>query len=285
MSEVQEFFDPSTSTLTYVVYDRESRDAVVIDPLLDYDPAASVTSEASVIKVLGFLRERNLKLHFILETHAHADHLSGCQVLKREFPAAVMAIGAPITQVQETFKKVYGFSDEFKTDGSQFDRLLKNEEILQAGALEVRVLFTPGHTPACVSYSIDNNLFVGDALFMPDYGTGRCDFPGGSAEALYFSIHDLIYKLPQDTYVYTGHDYLPGGRPLRWCATLAEQTQSNLHLRAETTLEQFVAFRSERDRTLPAPRLLLPSLQINLDAGRLPPPEVNGRRYLKIPIA
>ena len=285
MIQIKEFFDKNTWTITYVVWDVKTRDSVVIDPVLDYDPASSKTSEESAKSVIDFLRLNRLNLYFILETHAHADHLSGSQVIKREFPTARIAIGERITQVQEIFKGVFGLSDDFKTDGSQFDLLLKDGEKLYAGSINIKTLFTPGHTPACASYYIDGNVFVGDALFMPDYGTGRCDFPAGSAVDLYHSIHDRLYKLPEDTKVYTGHDYLPNGRALRFMATIAEEKAENIQLKARTSLEEFVRFRTERDRTLAAPKLLLPSVQVNIDAGHLPKPAKDGKRYLRIPIS
>lgn len=285
MTQVQQFFDPETWTLTYVVWDEATRDAVAIDPVLDYDPAASRTGEASVQAVARFIRERALRLHYVLETHAHADHMTGSQVLRREFTEARIAIGENITRVQRTFKDFFGLPDDYKTDGSQFDRLLRDGETLQAGSLAIRTIATPGHTPACVSYLVDGRVFVGDALFMPDYGTGRCDFPDGSADDLYRSVHGRLYALPDETIVYTGHDYQPNGRPLRFAATIAEERAQNVQLREDTTLAEFVRFRQERDRGLAAPRLLLPSVQVNIDAGRLPPPAANGRRYLKIPIA
>ncbi len=285
MTQIKEFFDPNTWTLTYVVWDENTRDAVVIDPVMDYDPASSKTSEESARSVIQFLRAKELKLHLILETHAHADHLSGSQIIKREFPQAKIAIGEKITKVQEVFKGVFGLPDEFKTDGSQFDRLLKDGEEFLAGSLKIKAIFTPGHTPACASYLIDKNVFVGDALFMPDYGTGRCDFPAGSAVDLYHSVHDRLYNLPEDTKVYTGHDYLPNGRELKFMATIAEEKKGNIQLKAQTPLEEFVRFRTERDRTLAAPKLLLPSVQVNIDAGHLPGPSKNGKRYLRIPIS
>ncbi len=284
MTQVKEFFDQKTWTLTYVVWDEKTKDAIVIDPVLDYDPAASKTSEESGKSVIEFLHSKELKLHFILETHAHADHMSGSQIIKKEFPNARIAIGEKITKVQEIFKEIFNLPEGFKTDGSQFDRLLKNEEVFQAGSIKIKTLFTPGHTPACASYYIDGNVFVGDALFMPDYGTGRCDFPAGSAVELYHSVHDRLYKLPDNTKVYTCHDYLPNGRPLRFMATIAEEKKENIQLKVETSLEDFVRFRTERDRTLAAPKLLLPSVQVNIDAGKLPRPEKNGQRYLRIPI-
>lgn len=285
MTQIKEFFDQKTSTLTYVVWDEKTKDTVVIDPVLDYDPASSKTSEESARSVIEFIRSNQLKLHYLLETHAHADHLSGSQIIKREFPEARIAIGENITKVQEIFKGIFGLPADFKTDGSQFDRLLKDQEEFQAGTLKMKTLFTPGHTPACVSYLIDGNVFVGDALFMPDYGTGRCDFPAGSAVDLYHSVHDRLYQLPEDTKVYTGHDYLPNGRELRFMATISEEKSENIQLKAKTTQEEFVRFRTERDRTLAAPKLLLPSIQVNIDAGKLPEPESNGKRYLRIPIS
>lgn len=284
MKQIKEFFDKNTWTLTYVIWDDRTRDAVVIDPVLDYDPAASKTSEESANAVIQFLHSMDLNLHFILETHAHADHLSGSQVIKKKFPKAIIAIGEKITAVQEIFKDVFGLPDDFKTDGSQFDRLLKDGEELQAGSIRIKTLFTPGHTPACASYLIDGHVFVGDALFMPDYGTGRCDFPAGSAEELYRSVHDRLYELPEETLVYTGHDYLPNGRPLKFMTSIAEEKKENIQLKAETSLEEFVRFRTERDRTLAPPKLLLPSVQVNIDAGHLPAPTKNGKRYLRIPI-
>lgn len=285
MIQVKEFFDKNTWTLTYVVWDENTRDAIVIDPVLDYDQAASKTSEESAKAVIDFLRSKELKLHFILETHAHADHLSGSQIIKKDFPKAQIAIGEKITKVQEVFKKVFDLPEDFKTDGSQFDRLLKDNEEFYAGSIKIKTLFTPGHTPACASYYIDGNVFVGDALFMPDYGTGRCDFPAGSAADLYHSVHGRLYGLPDNTKVYTGHDYLPNGRPLKFAATIAEEKTENIHLKAQTSLEDFVYFRTERDRTLAAPKLLLPSVQVNIDAGHLPEPSKNGKRYLRIPVS
>lgn len=285
MKQVKEFFDKNTWTLSYVVWDDETKDAIVIDPVMDYDAAASKTSDDSAKKVIEFLRSNQLRLHYILETHAHADHLSGSQIIKNDFPNARIAIGEKITRVQEIFKDVFGLPEGFKTDGSQFDRLLKDGEEFSAGSIKIKTLFTPGHTPACASYYIDGNVFVGDALFMPDYGTGRCDFPAGSAVELYHSVHARLYELPDDTKVYTGHDYMPNGRPLKFMATIAEEKKENIQLKSNTTQDEFVRFRTERDRTLAAPKLLLPSVQVNIDAGHLPEPAANGKRYLRIPIS
>jgi len=285
MKQVKYFFDKNTWTLTYVVWDDQSNDAVVIDPVMDYDAASSKTSDESANAVIEFLNTTKLKLHFILETHAHADHLSGSQLIKRKFPNATIAIGEKITDVQKVFKGVFNLPEDFKTDGSQFDRLLKDGEKLSAGTIQIKTIFTPGHTPACASYLIEDKVFVGDALFMPDYGTGRCDFPAGSATDLYHSVHGRLYELADSIHVYTGHDYQPNNRPLKCMTTIADEKKNNIQLKATTSLDEFVKFRTDRDRLLSAPRLLLPSVQVNIDAGKLPEPSQNGRRYLRIPIA
>lgn len=278
------FFDPRTSTLTYVVSDPATRDAVIIDPVLDYCPLASQTSTESIDAVLAHLREHDLHLRYVLETHAHADHLSAGQLLRQRLQVPI-AIGARITAVQQAFKDLLGLPADFAVDGRQFDRLLQDGETLAAGSLRVQVLATPGHTPACVSYLIGDALFCGDALFIEDYGTGRCDFPGGDAAVLYRSIHERIYELPAETRVFPGHDYQPGGRPLRSQTTVAAQRASNIHLRHDTPAEDFVRFRRARDATLTPPRLLFPSIQVNIDAGRLPREEAaGGHRYLRIPL-
>jgi glyoxylase-like metal-dependent hydrolase (beta-lactamase superfamily II) len=285
MIQVQEFFDSCTSTLTYVVWDQTTRDAVVIDPVLDYDPSASKVSETSAEKVLGFVASKELRLHLILETHCHADHVSGAQVIKRKHSNAKVGIGRRITEAQKLFRDVFDFDTSFKTDGSQFDLLFDEGQVVRAGSLEFRVMFTPGHTPACASYVFgDEAAFVGDALFMPDYGSGRCDFPGGDASELYRTIHDKLYSLPSSMKIYTGHDYQPGGRPLKFFATVEEERATNIHVKPATTRDEFVRFRTERDKTLSAPKLLLPAVQLNLVGGRLPEPRKNGRRYLNIPI-
>jgi glyoxylase-like metal-dependent hydrolase (beta-lactamase superfamily II)/rhodanese-related sulfurtransferase len=279
--QIKPFFDPDTFTLTYVVFDDASRDAVIIDPVLDYDVLASTTSTSSLERVADFVRERELRVHYVLETHAHADHLSGSQWLREHFGAKI-AIGERIRDVQKTFREVLDLA-HLAVDGRQFDRLLHDGEVLAAGTLRIETIATPGHTPACVTYRIGDALFTGDALFMDDYGTGRCDFPRGSAEALYDSVQRL-YALPDELRVFPGHDYQPGGRELRWETTIGRSKRENVQLRANTPKQEFVAMRTARDRTLKAPRLLYPSVQINIDAGRLPPPHDNGRRYLQIPI-
>lgn len=281
---VQEFFDPATWTLTYVVYDPSSKDAVILDPVWDYDPAGSKMSQKSALKVLDFIQGERLKVHFILETHAHADHVSGSQVLKAKIPGAKIGIGARITEVQQVFKNVFNLDPGFKTDGSQFDLLLEEGKPLLAGSLKIETRFTPGHTPACATYLIGDAVFTGDALFMPDYGTGRCDFPAGSAKDLYESVQTKIYTLPGDFRVFVGHDYMPHGRALAFQSTISEEKEKNIQLKASTQKDDFVEFRQARDKTLAAPRLLLPSVQVNIDAGHLPKPETNGTSYLKIPV-
>jgi len=281
---VKEFFDKDTWTLTYVVYDDRTLDAIVLDPVWDYDPAASKMATHSADVALDFIKNKNLKVHYILETHAHADHISGSQYMKQKLPNAKIGIGANITEVQKVFKGVFNLDPNFKTDGSQFDILLEENKPLTAGTLTLKTIYTPGHTPACSSYVIGENVFTGDALFMPDYGTGRCDFPAGSADQLYTSVHEKLYKLPDNFRVFVGHDYMPDGRELAFQSTIGEEKRKNIQLNAETTRQQFVEYRNKRDKTLAAPRLLLPSVQLNINAGRLPAPESNGTPYLKIPI-
>lgn len=282
--QIEPFFDPRTNTLTYVVWDPATRDAVVLDPVLDYEPKASRMFLESVERVVDFVRARGLHLRYILETHAHADHLSGSQPLKKAFPEARIAIGERIRAVQALFKEVFGLPADFPTDGRQFDRLLRDGEVLQAGSLAIEVIPTPGHTPACATYRIGDALFTGDALFMPDAGTGRCDFPGGSSAALWDSVHEGLYRLPDELRVFVGHDYGPGGRPIAWETTLGRQKRDNTMLRYDTPKAEYVARRDARDRTLEAPALLFQSVQVNIDAGHLPPQSENQVRYLRIPI-
>jgi len=282
MPEVESFFDKRTQTLTYVVYDPATRDAVVIDPVLDYEPVGSYTFTESVDAVKAFMHERGLRLHFVLETHAHADHLSGSQLLARQFGARVV-IGRRITEVQAAFKHVFDLPTTFPTDGSQFDVLLDEGAVLEAGSLRIGALATPGHTPACLSYTIGDAVFTGDALFMHDYGTGRCDFPRGSADALFDSVQKL-YRLPDATRVFVGHDYQPNGREVRCQTTIAASKRSNVQLDERTTRDEFVRFRQRRDAQLAPPKLLFQSVQVNVDAGRLPAPHDNGVRYLRLPL-
>jgi len=280
--EVQAFFDKRTQTLTYVVFDPATRDAVVIDPVLDYEPVGSYTFTESADAVTEFVRQRELRLHYVLETHAHADHLSGSQLLARRFGARVV-IGERITEVQAAFKHIFDLPATFATDGSQFDVLFAEGSLLEAGSLSIRALATPGHTPACLSYLIGDAVFTGDALFMHDYGTGRCDFPKGSADALFDSVQKL-YRLPEATRVFVGHDYQPNGREVRWESTIGDSKRHNVQLAERTTRTEFVSFRQRRDAELAAPRLLFQSVQVNADAGRLPAPHENGIRYLRVPL-
>jgi len=282
MTQIEAHYHPDTYTLTYLVWDPETMDAVVIDPVLDYTILGSQTSTKSVERLVARIEQLGLKPKMVLETHAHADHLTGAQYLKAKFKIPV-GIGEHITKVQETFKGLFELGENFATDGSQFDRLLADGETLAAGSLRVSVIHTPGHTPACVSYHIGDAVFTGDALFMDDYGTGRCDFPGGSAETLYDSIQKL-YALPDETRVFVGHDYQPGGRVLAFETSIGASKRRNPQLTAETTKEQFVKFRNGRDAGLAAPRLLFQSVQVNADAGRLPGQHDNGVRYLKLPL-
>jgi len=282
MTTTKAFFDPQTYTLTYLVYDADGGDAVVIDPVLDLDPIAWRTSTRSADQVRQFVAETSLNVRYILDTHAHADHLSGMEVLKEAFGAPT-GIGEHITEVQKVCAGAYNLKD-FPTDGRQWDTLLSEGQRLEAGTIAVDVLHTPGHTPACSSYKIGDAVFTGDALFMPDYGTGRCDFPKGSASDLYDSVTKKLYTLPAATRVFTGHDYQPGGRELRFESTIGEQKETNVRLRAGTAKSDFVSAREARDAELSAPKLILQSLQINIDAGRLPEPEDNGTRYFKIPM-
>lgn len=281
--KIETRFDSATSTLTYVVYDEVTKDAVIIDPVLDYDPLASQTSVESADRLVRWIREEGLHVHYVLETHAHADHLTAAPFLQDQLGAPV-AIGEHIRTVQETFKSVFALPADFPTDGRQFGRLLRDGETLQAGSLDIAVIHTPGHTPACVSYLVEDAVFTGDALFMHDYGTGRCDFPRGSAEALYASVHDKLYALPDDTRVFVGHDYQPGGREVAWETTIGRSKRENPQLRADTTREEFVRFRNERDATLAAPRLLFQSVQVNIAAGQLPAADDNGIRMLHLPL-
>jgi glyoxylase-like metal-dependent hydrolase (beta-lactamase superfamily II) len=281
--EIRPFYDPETFTLTYLVWDPQTKDAVVIDPVLDYDPLASQTSTKSVDELSATIRELGLRLHWVLETHAHADHLSASQLLEQRFDAPV-AIGRRITEVQQTFKHIFDLGEDFATDGSQFGRLLDDGEVLEAGSLRIGVIATPGHTPACVTFQIEDAIFTGDALFMHDYGTGRCDFPRGSAEELYHSVHDRLYALPDNTRVFVGHDYQPGGRELAWQTTIGKSKAQNPQLRAETSKREFIEFRQQRDATLQPPRLIFQSVQVNADAGRIPAEHQNGIRYLRLPL-
>jgi glyoxylase-like metal-dependent hydrolase (beta-lactamase superfamily II) len=276
------WFDEATHTITYVVWDPSTRHAAIIDPVLDYDHRSGRASHRAADTVLGFIADHDLTVHWILETHVHADHLSAAPYLKEKTGAPV-GIGEHITEVQRTFAPVFGL-DDVSGDGREFDRLFRDGETFPLGELQVEVIHTPGHTPACVSYRIGDAVFVGDTLFMPDYGTARADFPGGDARTLYRSIQKLL-ALPPQTTLYLCHDYkAPGRDHYAWQTTVADEKAGNVHIGGGVDEDSFVAMREARDATLPAPTLLLPSLQVNIRAGHLPAPEDNGRRYLKIPL-
>lgn len=281
-AEIATVFDPVTFTATHVVHDPATRRAAVIDPVLDFTARNARTATHSADAVLAHLAKLGLTLDWVLETHAHADHLSAAQYLKGKTGAQV-AIGGGITLVQERFAPLFGAADVVP-DGSQFDRLLHDGDVLALGELEIRVLHTPGHTQACVSYVIGDAVFVGDTLFMPDYGTARCDFPGGSALALYASIRRIL-ALPGDMRMFVGHDYLPAGRSEHvWETSVAAQRATNVHIHDGVSEAEFVALRQARDVALEAPLLILPSLQVNIRAGAMPPPDVDGRVYLRLPV-
>ena len=276
------WFDEATNTITYVVWDPATRHAAIIDPVLDYDHRSGRASHRAADTLLGFIADHDLTVHWILETHAHADHLSAAPYLKEKTGAPV-GIGEHITEVQRTFAPVFGL-DDVSGDGGEFDHLFRDGETFPLGELQVEVIHTPGHTPACMSYRIGDAVFVGDTLFMPDYGTARADFPGGDARTLYRSIQKLL-ALPPQTTLYLCHDYkAPGRDHYAWQTTVADEKAGNVHVGGEVDEDSFVAMREARDATLPAPTLLLPSLQVNIRAGHLPAPEDNGRRYLKIPL-
>lgn len=279
---VQTFFDTATSTATHLVSDPSSRAAVIIDPVLDYEPNWATVSTGSADRVLDAIAKQGLDLAFVLETHAHADHLSAADYIRRKTGARV-AIGAAITRVQQTFFPLFEITDQ-KPDGVAFDILLEEGDRLPLGALTVEVLHTPGHTPACVTYLIGDAAFVGDTLFMPDYGTARADFPGGDAATLYRSIQKIL-ALPDQTRVFVGHDYLPEDRDVfQWETTVGEERTSNIQVRKGIDELAFVAMRQARDATLAAPTLILPSLQVNIRGGALPLPSAAGKVFLKLPV-
>lgn len=276
------FFDPATWTISYVVWDHASRRAAVIDPVLDYDFKSGRTSTASADRLLAYVRDTGLKVDWILETHAHADHLSGARHVQDEVGGRI-AIGENIRVVQSTFKKLFNLERSFLPDGSQFDHLFKDGEVFKIGETEARALLVPGHTPADMAYLIDGAVFVGDTLFMPDVGSARADFPGGDARQLYGSMRRLL-ALPGDTAMYVCHDYPPASRQPQWQTTVAEQRARNIHVRDGIGEDEFVAMRTARDATLDVPTLILPSIQVNVRGGKLPPPDDNGIAYLRIPL-
>jgi len=281
--EVTAFFDEDTFTVSYVVTDPASKVCAIVDSVLDFDPASGRTSRKSADQVIAFIRKNGLKTDWILETHVHADHLSAAPYLRKELGGRI-GIGFNVTTVQNVFGKVFNVEPEFKRDGSQFDHLFQDGESFKIGGIEAKAMYTPGHTPACMTYVIGDAGFVGDTMFMPDYGTARCDFPGGDARQLYRSIKK-IFALPPATRLFMCHDYkAPGRDEYRWETTVAEEKAKNVHVRDGISEDEFVAMRQKRDATLSMPRLILPSVQVNMRAGNLPPPEGNGARYLKLPI-
>ena len=279
---VESFYDKATSTISHVVVEPNGRHCAIIDSVLDYDQASGRTGTLSADAGVRHVRDRHLTVDWILETHAHADHLSAAQHLKRQVGGRI-GIGARITEVQRIFKEVFNLERTFNTDGAQFDHLFEDGETFLIGRQEARVMYTPGHTPACATYVIGEAAFVGDTLFMPDGGTARADFPGGDATTLYRSIHRIL-SLPPETRLFICHDYQPGGREPRWETTVAEERERNIHIGHDRTEDEFVAMRTARDRTLNTPTLLVPSIQINIRAGEMPPPEDNGTAYIKVPL-
>ena len=280
--QVHGIFDPATWTVSYIVHHGPGTACAIIDSVLDYDPKSGRTRTTSADKVVAYVQENQLRVEWILETHAHADHITAAPYLKQKLGGKV-AIGHQITAVQKVFKGVFNLESEFKQDGSQFDALLKDDEEFRIGDLTAKVLAVPGHTPACVAYQVGDAVFVGDTLFMPDVGTARCDFPGGDAKALYASTRKLL-SLPAQTRLFMCHDYPPNNRPVAYESTVAEQRAKNIHVHDGITEDAFVQMRTKRDATLEVPHLILPSIQVNIRAGHFPEPEANGKSYLKIPL-
>ena len=281
-AQVKAFFDPATWTVSYVVFDAPGGHCALVDSVLDYDPKSGRTRTDSANQLIAFVREQNLTVDWILETHAHADHLSAAPYLRKHLGGKI-AIGGKITQVQNVFKGIFHLEPEFATNGSQFDHLLEDGDTFAIGALQAQALSVPGHTPACMAYQVGDAVFVGDTLFMPDVGTARCDFPGGNAHTLYQSVRKLL-SLPPETRLFMCHDYPPEGRAAQWECTVADQRARNIHVHDGVSEAEFVAMRTKRDASLAMPVLILPSVQVNIRAGELPPPEANGVSYLKIPL-
>ena len=277
---IQHFFDQATSTLTYVVHDGGI--GIVIDPVLDYDPKSARTTVRSAEAVARYIDHRHLSIPYVIDTHAHADHLTAMPFFKKRYGSQTVT-GSRVGEVQRSFRDIYNLGADFPIDGRQFDILLDEGQDLEVGSFRIRAMHTPGHTPAHMSWQVEDAVFVGDTLFMPDYGTARCDFPGGSADQLFDSIQ-RIYALPDSTRLFMCHDYQPGGRDLRFVTTVAEQKQSNVQLRQGTTKQEFLKLRTARDAKLDMPALILSAIQINIRAGEFPKQEANGTAYLKIPL-
>ncbi|MDO8437096.1 MAG: MBL fold metallo-hydrolase [Nitrosomonadaceae bacterium] len=280
--QIQAFFDPATWTVSYIVFDESGGSCAIIDPVLDYEPKSARISTLSADKLVTFINDRQLTVAWILETHAHADHISSAHYLREKLGGKI-AIGNEIPQVQETFKKIFNLGPEFIPDGRQFDYLLTDAETFKVGKLSATAISLPGHTPADLAYQFGDAIFVGDTLFMPDVGTARADFPGGDARRLFRSIRRLLAQ-PPATRLFMCHDYPPLNRPAQWQSTVAEQRAHNIHVHDGIGEDEFVAMREARDATLEMPTLLLPSVQINVRAGEMPPPEANGTTYLKVPV-
>ena len=280
--QVHGIFDPATWTITYVVFEKPGSLFSIVDSVLDYDPKSGRTSHKSADKVIDFVKSNNLKVEWILETHAHADHLSAAPYLKQQLGGKT-AIGDHISGVQKVFKGIFNMEASFKLDGSQFDHLFADGDFIELGALTGQTMFVPGHTPACVAYKFGDALFVGDTMFMPDVGTARCDFPGGNAKTLFQSVRKIL-SLPPETRLFMCHDYPPNGRSVNFETTVAEQKAKNIHVHDGVSEDQFVEMRTKRDATLEMPVLILPAVQINIRAGEFPPKEDNGIAYAKIPL-
>jgi len=280
--QIEGFFDPGTSTVSYIVLDRETRQCAIVDSVLDYDPKSGRTRTTSADKLVTFIQENRLQVQWILETHAHADHLTAAPYLKRKL-GGMTGIGEHIRTVQKVFQGVFNLEPQFRSDGSQFDHLFRDGEEFRIGELVARAVHVPGHTPADLAYVIGDAVFVGDTLFMPDVGTARCDFPGGNAHMLYASIRKIL-SMPRDTRLFMCHDYPANGRAVTFETTVAEQLARNIHVHEGVTEAQFVEMRSKRDATLDMPVLILPAVQVNIRGGELPPREGNGVSYLKIPL-
>ena len=281
--KVKAFFDPQTNTISYVVRDPNGHAAAVIDSVLDFDHASGTTQTRSADKIIAYAKEEALDIHWLLESHVHADHLSAAPYIQEKLGGKI-GIGNNITLVQDTFGKVFNEGTEFQRDGSQFDQLFDQGDVFHIGQMRVDVLHTPGHTPACLTYVIEDAAFVGDTLFMPDFGTARCDFPGGSSQTLYESIQKIL-ALPDETKIFVGHDYkAPGRDEYIWETTVGEQRRKNVHIGGDVKAEAFVKLRDERDAKLAMPKLIVPSLQINMRAGNMPPPDEHGDVFLKLPI-
>ncbi len=280
--QVKAFFDEATNTISYVVKDPASDACAIVDSVLDIDYAAGRLSYDSADEIIAYVREQGLKVEWIIETHVHADHLSAAPYLQKELGGKI-GIGDQITVVQNTFGKIFNAGTEFQRDGSQFDRLFKDGDTYQIGGMTAFAMYTPGHTPACMTHVVGDAAFVGDTLFMPDGGSARCDFPGGSAETLFESIQKVL-SLPDETRLFMCHDYGPNGREYQWETTVAEEKANNIHVGGGKSKEDFVKFRTERDAQLDMPRLIIPSLQVNMRAGDMPEAEDNGTTYLKVPL-